>query len=242
MSAGPSGARPLPATRDGAPAHLPPVSATMADVTGADFLELLARDAAAVEFEGPLLAARAAGADSDTLAGLEHAKALALQVRAVLESRRRRETELSALFETASDLAALTDLDEVLTAIVRRARALLHSDIAYLSLNDDENGDTPDPGGTVKPIFAYPHSRGGSCSIIGGYVVRDRALRSLYKRYVYADLCEGELRSLVPHLKRAGRDRKLGLSVASPSSFGEDARGHLYITSLDGPVYRLVER
>ena len=34
----------------------------------------------------------------------------------------------------------------------------------------------PDPGGTVKPIFAYPHSRGGSCSIIGGYVVRDRRL------------------------------------------------------------------
>ena len=107
---------------------------------------------------------------------------------------------------------------------------------------DDENGDTPDPGGTVKPILAYPHSRGGSCSIIGGYVVRDRALRSLYRRYVYADLCEGELRSLVPHLKRAGHDRKLGLSVASPSSFGEDARGHLYVTSLDGPVYRLVEK
>ena len=36
---------------------------------------------------------------------------------------------------------------------------------------DDENSGTPDPGGTVKPIFAYPHSRGGSCSIIGGYVV-----------------------------------------------------------------------
>ena len=107
---------------------------------------------------------------------------------------------------------------------------------------DDENGATPDPGGTVKPIFAFPHSRGGSCSIIGGYVVRDRALRSLYRRYVYADLCEGELRSLVPHLKRAGRDRRLDLSVASPSSFGEDARGRLYVTSLDGPVYRLVER
>ena len=40
----------------------------------------------------------------------------------------------------------------------------------------DENSGTPDPGGTVKPIFAYPHSRGGSCSIIGGYVVRDRHL------------------------------------------------------------------
>jgi len=107
---------------------------------------------------------------------------------------------------------------------------------------DDESGDTPDPGGTVKPILAFPHSRGGSCSVIGGYVVRDRALRSLYRRYVYADLCEGELRSLVPHLKRASGDRKLGLDVASPSSFGEDARGHLYVTSLEGPVYRLVEK
>jgi glucose/arabinose dehydrogenase len=101
---------------------------------------------------------------------------------------------------------------------------------------------TPNPGGTVKPIFAYPHSRGGSCSITGGYVVRDKSLRSLYKRYVYADFCEGQLRSFVPHLKRAGGDRKLGLSVASPSSFGEDDRGHLYVSSLEGPVYRLVPR
>jgi glucose/arabinose dehydrogenase len=105
----------------------------------------------------------------------------------------------------------------------------------------DESG-TPDPGGTVKPIFAYPHSRGGSCSIIGGYVVRDRGLPSLYKRYVYADLCEGQLRSLVPHLKRASHDHKLGLSVASPSSFGEDDRGHLFVASLEGPVYRLVAK
>ena len=39
----------------------------------------------------------------------------------------------------------------------------------------EENSGTPDPGGTTKPIFAYSHSRGGSCSIIGGYVVRDRS-------------------------------------------------------------------
>jgi len=104
------------------------------------------------------------------------------------------------------------------------------------------NDGTPDPGGTVKPIFAYPHSRGGSCSITGGYVVADRSLRSLYKRYVYADFCEGELRSLVPHLKRASGDRKLGLSVSSPSSFGEDLQHRLYVTSLEGPVYRLVPR
>jgi glucose/arabinose dehydrogenase len=106
----------------------------------------------------------------------------------------------------------------------------------------DENSGTPDPGGTVKPIFAYGHDRGGSCSIIGGYVVRDRSLRSLYKRYVYADLCEGQLRSLDPHLRRAGEDRELGLAVTSPSSFGEDERGRLYICSLAGPVFRLVQK
>jgi glucose/arabinose dehydrogenase len=106
----------------------------------------------------------------------------------------------------------------------------------------EENSGTPDPGGTTKPIFAYPHSRGGSCSVIGGYVVRDRSLRGLRGRYVYADLCEGELRSLVPHLRRATGDRRLGLTVPSPSSFGEDDRGRVYVASLEGPVYRLVRR
>ncbi|MGE5407258.1 MAG: PQQ-dependent sugar dehydrogenase [Syntrophothermus sp.] len=108
---------------------------------------------------------------------------------------------------------------------------------------EEENSGTPDPGGTTKPIFAYSHSRGGgSCSIIGGYVVADPQLRSLYKRYVYADLCEGQLRSLVPHLKRAAHDHRIGLAVPSPSSFGEDDRHRLYVASLEGPVYRLVER
>lgn len=108
---------------------------------------------------------------------------------------------------------------------------------------EDENSGTPDPGGTTKPIFAYSHSRGGgSCSIIGGYVVRDPRLKGLRGRYIYADLCEGRLRSLVPHLKRASDDHKLGLQVASPTSFGEDNRHRLYVASLEGPVYRLVPR
>ena len=108
---------------------------------------------------------------------------------------------------------------------------------------DDENSGTPDPGGTVKPIFAYGRSRGGSsCTIIGGYVVSDPRLPALRGGYVYADLCEGQLRSLVPHLKRASDDRRLGLRVESPSSFGEDQRHRLYVVSLEGPVYRFVPR
>jgi glucose/arabinose dehydrogenase len=104
-------------------------------------------------------------------------------------------------------------------------------------------GGAPDPGGTTKPIFAYPLARaGGSCSVIGGYVVGDRRLPGLRGRYVYADLCEGELRSLSPRLGRVRGDRKLGLRVPTPTSFGEDTRGRLYVTSLEGPVYRLVPR
>ncbi|UWP87618.1 helix-turn-helix domain-containing protein [Dactylosporangium fulvum] len=107
-----------------------------------EYLELLAREAAAVEFEGPLVAARNAGLPPDRLAELEQAKVVALGVRALLERRRRREEELSGLFDTASDLAGLRDLDAVLAAIVHRARTLLGADVAYMTLNDETRGDT----------------------------------------------------------------------------------------------------
>ncbi|MET9773934.1 helix-turn-helix domain-containing protein [Streptomyces sp. NPDC006367] len=106
------------------------------------FLELLARDASADAYEQPVLLARAAGAPAERIAALERAKLLALRVRSELEGRRRREAELSALFETAHDLAGLRDLDAVLRAIVQRARSLLGTDVAYLSLNDPVRGDT----------------------------------------------------------------------------------------------------
>jgi glucose/arabinose dehydrogenase len=107
----------------------------------------------------------------------------------------------------------------------------------------EENSGTPDPGGATKPIMAYSHSRdGGSCSIIGGYVVQDPRLPSLRGRYVYADFCSGQLRSLSPHLKGASDDRRLGLQVASSTSFGEDDQGRIYVCSQGGSVYRLVPR
>ncbi|RAY17165.1 diguanylate phosphodiesterase [Actinomadura craniellae] len=106
------------------------------------FLELLAREASAIEFEAPVVDARAAGAPPETIARLEEAKLSALRVRALLEHRARREAELSALFETAGDLAGLREVGAVLEAIVRRARRLLNADIAYITLHDPERGDT----------------------------------------------------------------------------------------------------
>ncbi|WP_329289329.1 helix-turn-helix domain-containing protein [Streptomyces pseudovenezuelae] len=108
----------------------------------APFLDLLARGASTDAYEQPVLIARAEGQPPERLAALEEAKAVALRVRSELEGRRRREAELSALFETAHDLAGLRDLDAVLRAIVQRARSLLGTDVAYLSLHDPVRGDT----------------------------------------------------------------------------------------------------
>jgi DNA-binding PucR family transcriptional regulator len=106
------------------------------------FLELLARGASAEAYEQPMLLARAEGRPAEQIVALEQARLLALRVRSELEGRRRREAELSALFETAHDLAGLRDLDSVLQAIVQRARSLLGTNVAYLSLNDPARGDT----------------------------------------------------------------------------------------------------
>jgi hypothetical protein len=93
----------------------------------------------------------------------------------------------------------------------------------------------------VKPIKVRSITSAG-CALIGGYVVRDTRLRSLLHRYVYGDFCTGSVRSLIPGLGGARKDRRTGVRVPGLSSFGESADGSLYATSLNGPVYRFVRR
>ncbi|WP_069814396.1 helix-turn-helix domain-containing protein [Streptomyces sp. TP-A0874] len=107
-----------------------------------DLFDLLARDAPAERFAQPASAARAAGASAAELAAIDEATRTALRIRRALGQHRRREAELTALFDTAGDLAALRDLDSVLRAIVHRAKLLLRTDVAYLSLNDERAGGT----------------------------------------------------------------------------------------------------
>jgi glucose/arabinose dehydrogenase len=95
--------------------------------------------------------------------------------------------------------------------------------------------------GAVFPVVQQSHADGW-CAIIGGYVVRDRSLRGLYGRYLYGDNCKTGIRSVVLAPGRASHDRRISLAVPALSSFGEDARGRVYVTSLNGPVYRLERR
>ncbi|MEU9461696.1 helix-turn-helix domain-containing protein [Streptomyces sp. WC2508] len=105
-------------------------------------LDLLADDAPAEALGAVSSQARAAGVPAGDLAEVERGTAAALRIRGALRQHRRRELQLTALFDTAGDLAASRDLDEVLNAIVRRARMLLGTDTAYLTLPDEEAGDT----------------------------------------------------------------------------------------------------
>jgi hypothetical protein len=98
-------------------------------------------------------------------------------------------------------------------------------------------------GSFVPPVFEYPHESSGGgasgCAIIGGYVARGPGLADLYGRYVYGDLCEGDIRSFSPAAPAAS-DRSEGPGVENLNSFGEDSCGRLYAISGNGPVYRLL--
>ena len=93
------------------------------------------------------------------------------------------------------------------------------------------------PGATA-PVFAYPHTDPGGdaahgCAIIGGYVYRGTQIPKLAGRYLYADLCSGELRSIKLGLPFALGDRAESApgALTGPQSFGEDASCNLYVTS-----------
>jgi glucose/arabinose dehydrogenase len=102
------------------------------------------------------------------------------------------------------------------------------------------NFDEPTPG-AVFPVITHTH-QAGFCSITGGYVVRDRGVPGLYGRYVYGDYCNSHLRVSGLHPGRAS-SRTLALPpISGVSSFGEDAAGRVYVTSLNGPVYRFAAR
>jgi glucose/arabinose dehydrogenase len=95
--------------------------------------------------------------------------------------------------------------------------------------------------GHVPPVIQRFHSD-GNCSITGGVVVRDPVLAALRGRYVFGDFCVGRIESARLRGARARDVRATRLRLEQLSSFGEDARGRVYATSLAGPVYRLAPR
>ncbi|MFJ6105751.1 helix-turn-helix domain-containing protein [Streptomyces sp. NPDC092359] len=195
------------------------------------YLELLARGAATEAYDRPVLLARASGAGPEALAGLEEAKQLALRVRAELEGRRRREAELSALFATAHDLAGLRDLDAVLRAIVQRARALLGTEVAYLSLNDPAAGDTYMRVTEGSVSARFQQLRLGMGEGLGGLVAQSA------RPYVTDDYFDDARFQHTRTIDTAVRDEGLVAILGVPLSLGSQVIGVLFAADRRARVF-----
>ena len=92
-----------------------------------------------------------------------------------------------------------------------------------------------DQEGLELPITEYGHNDG--CSVTGGYVYRGGQIPELYGKYVFGDFCSGKIWSFDPEMDQLIELFDTSLSI---SSFAEDSEGEIYVLSLDGGVYKLV--
>ncbi|MBP2311619.1 PQQ-dependent sugar dehydrogenase [Azospirillum soli] len=97
-------------------------------------------------------------------------------------------------------------------------------------------------GAAIPPIHVYGHASG--TSITGGYVYRGES-EGLHGQYFFADFGSARVWTLQNNgvsWLATERTRQIVTdagSIDQPTSFGEDARGNLYLTDFDGDVFRL---
>jgi glucose/arabinose dehydrogenase len=91
--------------------------------------------------------------------------------------------------------------------------------------------------GAIPPIYEYAHDA-THCSISGGFVARDPTVPTLAGRYLFADYCGSAASALALPVTSPPDIGLLG-STRHIAGFGSDSDGHLYLTSLDGGVWRV---
>jgi hypothetical protein len=100
------------------------------------------------------------------------------------------------------------------------------------------------------PILDYAHAAGGQ-SITGGFVYQGCRMPDLRGTYFYSDYVKGFTRAFVLVNGKVTRLRDVTAMLAPQppramkhvSSFGEDARGELYLVEhKNGEIYRLIPR
>lgn len=94
--------------------------------------------------------------------------------------------------------------------------------------------------GFTVPVLEYDHGLG--CSVAGGYVYRGTLLTGIQGTYFYGDYCGQWVRSfrLVGGAVTEEHEWPLLSPGSQVMSFGEDARGELYVLGRAGTVDRIV--
>lgn len=104
------------------------------------------------------------------------------------------------------------------------------------------NNDCDPQNLTTLPAAEYSHA-GGKCSVTGGYVYRGSSIPWLRGAYLYGDYCTGEVWMLRWKNGQASEPVDLTADLQSKginiSSFGQDARGEMYVIAYSGTVYRI---
>jgi glucose/arabinose dehydrogenase len=97
--------------------------------------------------------------------------------------------------------------------------------------------ETPNSAGRlVFPYVVLPNPP--NCAVIGGFVYRGAAVAAARGRYFFGDNCASRVRTVTPGGGTQVRDEPF--TVTGLSSFGEDARGELYLASVQsGNIYKL---
>jgi glucose/arabinose dehydrogenase len=93
----------------------------------------------------------------------------------------------------------------------------------------------------VPPVATYNHGTNDSygCALTGGYVYRGSVNPSLQGIYFYGDYCSGKVLGLVKNSSNTWTANLLATTSYNISSFGEDEKGELYLTDLNGRVVKI---
>ena len=90
----------------------------------------------------------------------------------------------------------------------------------------------------AAPIIEYDHED-GSCSVTGGYVYRGQQFSELTGQYFFSDFCSGLVWASFANGTGEWETAVVAETDLSPTSFGEDVHGELYILSRTGEIYQL---
>ena len=115
--------------------------------------------------------------------------------------------------------------------------------------------DDPPPPNALDPIMDYDHVTTGQC-VIGGYIYRGRKARDLRGLYVFGDCFGPETGDFTGRIFTLNYRRGVvsdfqditsqlfptrvgGYTLGGLTSIGEDASGELYLTDLNGNVFKI---
>src|SRR5579871_3383255 len=178
-------------------------------------LEMLEAEVPEADLLSELESLRAAGS-ADT-AAVDQLSRVALNLYESRAADRRRAVGLTVLGDTAMDLAARRDLDELLAEICRRARMLLGTDVAYITMTDGSDTFVRATDGIVSEAFRAMRIPLGAG--LGGLVARTG------ESAFTADYESDDRLVHLPDVDRRVALERLRAIVAVPLRRGDEIRG-----------------